>query len=161
MVDRVWGDLVGDVVFVLRPLKKDPGNEMIDVDRTYDMYMNKFRYRGVADPAVYKDENADRLTRNYAAGFIYTADVLNRQGDTKRAIAMVEKSMEVVPSEWRNYALLSQIYADMDSLQKVEEILENAPPEVDPQQMWLTLAADMRRRGKKEKSYDILRKQLK
>ncbi len=141
-------------------LKKDRGNELIDVDATYNFYMNEFRYRGVADDAVYKDENAARLTQNYAAGFIYTADVLHRQGDDERAIELAKKSIEVVPSEWRNYALLMQIYADMDSLHLAEEVLEAAPVEIDKGRLWLTLASDLRRKGHKDDSYRVLQKQL-
>ncbi len=141
-------------------LKQDSGNEMIDLDKTYNLYMDKFKYRGVADPAVYKDENAARLTQNYAAGFIYTADVLRRKGDTQRAIAMTKKSIQVVPTEWRNYALLMQIYADLDSTEEVEHVLDSAPETINKGDLWLTLAADYRRKGKKDRAYKILTEQL-
>lgn len=149
-----------EMVGMVMRLKKEQGEEMIDLDETYDLYMNEFKFRGVADPEIYKDENAARLTQNYAAGFIYAGDILHRRGETQKAIELVKKSIEVVPSEWRNYALLMQIYADLDSLEAAEAILAEAPPEVNQEQMWLSLASDFRRKGKIDRSYQILREQL-
>lgn len=141
-------------------LKRETGDNMIDVEATRDLYTNVFKYRGVADSSVYKDENAARLTNNYSAGFLYTAEEMRKRGDMQGAIEMVNLSIKVVPGEWRSYAYLMQIYADMDSLGKVEELLQTAPPEVDPQSMWQTLASDMIRRGQKDRAVKMLTERL-
>ena len=141
-------------------LKRETGDNMIDLDATIDLYANVFKYRGVADSSVYKDENAFRLTNNYSAGFLYTAEELRKRGEIQKAIDMVNLAIKTVPGEWRSQAYLMQLYADMDSLQKVEELLENAPPELDPQTMWQTLASDLYRRGQRDRAVDLLNRRL-
>ena len=141
-------------------LKRETGANMIDVDATRDLYKNVFKYRGVADSTVYKDENAARLTNNYSAGFLYTAEEMRKRGDNQGAIEMVNLAIKIVPGEWRSYAYLMQIYAEMDSIDKVAEVLKTAPPEVDPQSMWQTLASDMYRRGEKRRAIELLNERL-
>ncbi len=141
-------------------LKRETGENMIDLESTINLYKNEFKYRGVADSTVYKDENAARLTNNYSAGFLYAAEELRKKGDSQRAIEMVNLAIEVVPSEWRSYAYLIQIYSDMDSLKKVEELLKTAPKELDPQTMWQTLASDLYRRGQKDRAVQMLNERL-
>ncbi len=141
-------------------LKRETGTNMIDLDATIDLYSNVFKYRGVADSTVYKDENAARLTNNYSAGFLYTAEELRKRGDNQKAIDMVNLAIKTVPGEWRSQAYLMQIYADMDSLDRVAEMLKTAPPELDPKSMWQTLASDLYRRGQRDRAIDMLNERL-
>jgi tetratricopeptide (TPR) repeat protein len=141
-------------------LKRESGSNMIDVEGTKDLYLNKFKYRGVADPKVYKDENTDRLTTNYASGFLYCADRMRRNGDNESAIEMVKGAMKVLPHQWQIYGFLAQLYSEMDSLSRVDDILREAPADVDLSQVWTTLAHSYWTRDEKPKAYAILNSQL-
>ncbi len=141
-------------------LKREKGRNMVDLEATVDLYLNQFRYRGVADSSIYKDDNATRLTNNYAAGFLYAAEELRQRGDRANAMAMVEKAIEVVPGEWRSYIYLMQLYADMDSLEKVEELIRSAPTSVEANDVWLSIAGDFHRTGRKQQAYSLLNRKL-
>jgi tetratricopeptide (TPR) repeat protein len=141
-------------------LKREKGRNMVDLDATVDLYLNQFKYRGVADSSIYKDDNASRLTNNYAAGFLYAAEELRQRGDKANAMAMVKKSIEVVPGEWRSYIYLMQLYADMDSLEKVEELIRSAPTSVEANDVWLSIAGDFHRTGRKQQAYALLKRKL-
>lgn len=142
-------------------VKRETGKDMIDVDGTTRLYRDVFKYRGVSDTTIYKDENAARLTNNYAAGFIMVSEALRKQGKLSDAIELTKKSISVVPGQWQSYAYLMQIYADMDSIQKVEEIVNTAPASVDIKPMWLTLANDYwSKRKNKDRAYQILNRVL-
>ncbi len=141
-------------------VKREKEFNMVDLETTYDLYMNRFSYRGVADTEIFKDENAARLTNNYAAGFLFGAEELRKRGEYDRAKSMVDKSLEVVPSEWRTRVYLAQLYADMDSLHRVDEILSQPNPNYSPEEIWVTIAQDYYRLGRPQKAYDILKRKL-
>lgn len=142
-------------------VKRETGKDMIDIDGTVRLYRDVFKYRGVGDSTVYKDENAARLTNNYAAGFLYAAEALRKQGRISEAMEMSKQSIQTVPSQWQSYAYLMQMFADLDSLQRVEEIVANAPPSVDIKPMLLTLANDYWSKKKNtSRAYEILNRVL-
>ena len=68
-----------------------PNPDLMDLDRTQHNLWNVYQYRGIADPAVYKDKQIQTLLRNYTASFHQLA--LNRwkRNENDQAIAAVEK----------------------------------------------------------------------
>jgi len=51
------------------------------------------------------------------------ADTLKNAGDYDRAIAVVTRSMEIFPNEWRNRAFLAGIYAIAGQTEKIAPLL--------------------------------------
>ncbi len=138
-------------------VKKDSGKEMVDIDGTIGLYQNTFRFRGVADSTVFKDENAARLTNNYSAGFLMASEGLRKKGDYSEAIQLAKQSLGVVPGQWQTYAYLMQLYTDMDSLPRAEEIARSAPPSVDVEMGWIAIATGLWQDNKdKARAYQIL-----
>jgi len=138
-------------------VKKEAGKDMVDVDGTVDLYRNEFRFRGVGDSTVFKDENASRLTNNYSAGFLMAADAARREGNYSDAIQLGRQSLQIVPRQWQTYAYLMQLYADIDSLDRAEEIARSAPASVDIDMGWIAIAVD-RWQNKKDRigAYQIM-----
>ena len=123
----------------------------------YDFYENTFRFRGVGDSTVFKDENSARLTNNYAAGFLYVAEALRKKGEFQRAIEIAKKSVAVVPGQWQSYAYLMRLYCDVDSLERAREIARRLPAGTDSNNVWIAIASDYWRDGKnKSRAYRIL-----
>jgi len=141
-------------------LKKEKGDNMIDIEGTKRLYLDDFKYRGVADPKVPKDENTSRLTNNYGAGFLYCADNIRRKGDLEGAIDMTLKAIEVLPSQWQNYGYLIQLLDETNSLERADEILRQAPDDVDLSQAWTSLAHSYWQRQDKVKAYTLLQNKL-
>jgi len=72
---------------------------MIDPFVMYDNMMNKFKWGNAADPTVYLDENNRRMLSNFRRIFGDLGKALLETGDTVRAIKVVRKGLEIVPSE--------------------------------------------------------------
>jgi hypothetical protein len=69
----------------------------VNIDKTFDLLVNKFRYRGINDPKVYMDETARRTTVYYRTAFFRLAEVLKAKNDTVRLKQLMEKYHEAIP----------------------------------------------------------------
>jgi hypothetical protein len=67
-----------------------------NVDKTFDLLMNKFRYRGINDPNVYMDENARRIIGYYRSTFFRLAEIMRINSDG-RLKQLMEKYHEAMP----------------------------------------------------------------
>jgi len=85
------------------PIKTDdhePGEfGMIDPFVMYDNMMNKFRWGNASDPSVYLDENNRRMLSNFKRIFGDLGKALLEAGDTVKAVEVVRKGLDLVPSE--------------------------------------------------------------
>jgi len=136
------------------------GDDMIDDAETQQLYLHTFRFRGISDGTIYKDENTARLTNNYGAGFLYSAELMRKNGDKQGALALARKATQVLPHQWQNWAYLSQMYAELDQLDSAEAVLHEAPDSIDLSQPWGTLAHEYWQNGDKARAYAVLNKVL-
>jgi hypothetical protein len=84
------------------PIKTDQPEKgefgMIDPDVMYDNLMNKFKWGNAGDPKVYLDENNRRMFSNFKRIFASLGKSLIARGDTAKAIEVVHRGLEIVPS---------------------------------------------------------------
>ena len=71
----------------------------IDTEILFDNMVNKFRWGGITENAVYLDENNRRMLTNYRNNFARLAIELIAEGDTGRAKITLDRTMEVMPAE--------------------------------------------------------------
>ncbi|MDR0385599.1 MAG: DUF2723 domain-containing protein [Prevotellaceae bacterium] len=69
----------------------------IHIDRTFDLLVNKFRYRGINDPNVYMDETARRIVSHYRSAFFKLAEILKIRNDKEKLRLLMEKYHEAMP----------------------------------------------------------------
>ncbi|MDR2026877.1 MAG: DUF2723 domain-containing protein [Prevotellaceae bacterium] len=69
----------------------------VHIDKTFDLLVNKFRYRGLNDPEVYMDETARRIIGYYRSAFFRLAEILKVKNDRERLKKLMEKYHEVIP----------------------------------------------------------------
>ncbi|MDR1886690.1 MAG: DUF2723 domain-containing protein [Prevotellaceae bacterium] len=69
----------------------------VNIDKTFDLLVNTYRYRGLNDPDVYLDETARRTVSYYRSVFFRLAEILNITGDKERLKRLMEKYHEVMP----------------------------------------------------------------
>jgi len=69
----------------------------VDTKLMYDNLMNKYRFRSIADPKVYLDENNSRIVSNYRNIFSRLASALIEEGKIDSAIKVVDRCMELIP----------------------------------------------------------------
>jgi hypothetical protein len=73
----------------------------IESDKLYNNLMNVFRYGGMEDPNVYLDDFHVRTTSviRLRTRFIQLANELINQGDTAKALKVLDRSIELTPDE--------------------------------------------------------------
>lgn len=70
---------------------------VVDTANSYDLLMNKYSFRGIADPSIYVDETCKRNIQFYLQAFAQTSRALLSSGDTVKARAVAERCLEVLP----------------------------------------------------------------
>lgn len=87
--------------FRLVPIKTEPQSiafreyGRVDVEQMYDRMMNQFQWGGYEDSTLWMDENNLRFITNIRFTFNRLAKELLRQGDTERAVAVLDRCSDV------------------------------------------------------------------
>ncbi len=109
-------------VGMLYRLSFDPPERMIDAEKGYDLFMNTYRYDGYSDSKVYREENATGVfvTMGVNASRIYEELLVRYRLDTlagsfesdkrDKAVALMNKMIEVYPEYWQTHATLADLY---------------------------------------------------
>jgi len=86
--------------------QKNPGTDVAALERNL---FEVFRFRGVNDPAVFKDEDADRLMGNYMACVLELAQSYEQQGRGPEMERLFNWAKERFPFSWRDYYASSEL----------------------------------------------------
>jgi hypothetical protein len=110
------------------PMRTEEGISNVNADRMYDNLMNKFKWGGVDQPGVYLDEQVLRMCKTYrTALFSRLAEELIEEGQSEKALNLLDKGMQVLPVENipLDYSALSfgQLYYELGESGKAEDIL--------------------------------------
>ncbi len=98
----------------------------IDSERGYDLYKNVYRYDGLDDPNIYRDENATGVMLGLGFNAVRIADDSYRSGDTARAMDILEFIIEKYPEFLQAYSLLAKYYRDAGDSAQAEALLDKA-----------------------------------
>jgi tetratricopeptide (TPR) repeat protein len=79
----------------------------------YDNLMNKFVWGGMDKGEIFMDENNLRMTMNFRNNFYRLASTLVEEGDTAKALAVLDKGMEVMPEHNVPLNYFSMPFAEM------------------------------------------------
>ncbi|NOY88961.1 MAG: DUF2723 domain-containing protein, partial [FCB group bacterium] len=99
----------------------------IDIDASVDLFTNpqKFRFRSIADPNVYKDEATRRITINYTRSFMRIADTLRKEGDGKRLVWLMKQAIKYVPYSTDAINYLAAYYSETGMEKDFEQLITN------------------------------------
>ncbi|HUV30756.1 MAG TPA: DUF2723 domain-containing protein [Acidobacteriota bacterium] len=86
------------LVYILKP---PPVDTLIDAETGYDLYMNTYRFDGYANSDVYRDENTSGVFQAVGVSAVRIHDELLLQGDTTRAVAVLERMVDAYPEYWQ------------------------------------------------------------
>jgi hypothetical protein len=97
--------------------------------------MQDFRFRGLADPDVYYDENARRMADGYRLFVTHAAEQWAANGHEEKARAFLDDFVEQVPfrtvaGNLQSYVLTAQAYESMGATDRVAEIMTDMEPMV-------------------------------
>lgn len=126
--------------------------DAVDLEATKRLYWEVFKYRGVTDTTVYKDENASRLVNNYLSGFLIMADTLQRAGKVDEAASHLYKAIELIGGGVEPWAYLCRMYVLAGRFEDAERVLDEAPPDIPTDRLRMYLATAYADKGEVEKA---------
>ena len=85
--------------------ERDPGVDREGLERNLRQV---FRFRGINDPTVYRDENTTRLLINYRASLVHLADIYKRDGEGEKLVELVEWAEGHLFFSWDTYYLVGE-----------------------------------------------------
>ena len=101
--------------------------ERVNTEAMYDNMMNKFVWGNIADPNVYLDEQHIRMARTMRMMFGQLAAALIEEGQNEKALEVLDKCMEVIPttSVPADYstAMLAEYYYELGQTEKADALI--------------------------------------
>jgi len=123
-------------------LVRTEGKNRVNIAKMRENLFEKYRYRGVNDPKVYKDNDTVRLLGNYRAAFIQLAYAYLQNGRKEEALETLRRADEQILMDWWGYYTAAQIASTAGSeedgrryLDKLVELIGEESPD-----MWTSLA---------------------
>ena len=99
------------MAYRVSPIRIDPPSQgetgMVDTKEMYEKMMDHFKFGNAGEEGVYLDENNRRLFDVFRRQFARLSKALVLEGDTTRALAAVEKGLNIVPPEKMPYNYFS------------------------------------------------------
>jgi hypothetical protein len=99
------------MAYRISPIRIDPPSQgetgMVDTKEMYEKMMDQFKFGNAGEEGVYLDENNRRLFDVFRRQFARLSKALVLEGDTIRALAAVEKGLNIVPPEKMPYNYFS------------------------------------------------------
>jgi len=106
-------------------LQVKPEALTIDPDLTEERLRTVFRYEGITDDRIYKDENASTLIHNYRVVFQNAANALLRRGEIERSVELLEFGDEMVDFSGADFqAFRAYITRTSGDTLRAQEMLE-------------------------------------
>jgi tetratricopeptide (TPR) repeat protein len=102
----------------------EEGDQMMDVDKYHKNLFDVYRYRGLNDINVYKDENTVGLVIGLPENFIDLALYYRDQKQMEQAKVVLRKAIEIYPDYYRPYLLLYRFLRDEGKTEESDRILK-------------------------------------
>lgn len=88
--------------------------------------MEVYRFRGIRDESIYKDENTSRLLQNYRACVLTLADIYQTEGRVDEMATLLRWAEENVPMGWEGLYAASENYRQAGRFDLAAEFVEKA-----------------------------------
>jgi len=98
-------DHVSAVAMLFR-LDREPDSIGVDIERSWKFYMEDYRWGGLENSEVYRDENATGVVMGMGVGAIRLFNGLLAHEDEPRAMELGERVTSVYPEYWQMYTLM-------------------------------------------------------
>jgi hypothetical protein len=125
----------GNTYRILPVLNPNPENELVNTQKAYENMMQKFQFRGLDDPEIYYTDDYRRAVQNHRNNFNSLASALLLEGDTVRAKAVLNFSLEKMPDRGVRYDVTSlqtfQLLLALGETQKAHVLAETLAKRAD------------------------------
>ena len=113
-------------VGMIYKLQKDTLVMGYDLEKSYDLFMNTYRFDGFESSDVYRDENATGVYQGLGITGARLFDELVRLGDIERAEKLANHLMDTYPEYWQTYVMLAEQYDKGGDSTKATEIISRS-----------------------------------
>ena len=96
------------LTYQIVPVRSESG---VNTERMYYNMMNRFRFGNANNPRVYMDETTRRMALTHRMLFSVLADALLQEGDSVRALNVLNRSLEVLPGKTLRYEHFATFHA--------------------------------------------------
>ena len=103
--------------------ERDQGPDMVRLERNL---LEIYRFRGLTDPSVYKDDNTTRLLGNYRACVLQLAELYEREGKVDELVHLMHWSRERLPFSWETFYTAAEYLNKAGRSRMAAEFLEHA-----------------------------------
>jgi tetratricopeptide (TPR) repeat protein len=88
------------MAYQIVPMNTKNSSLAIHTEKMYDNVMNKFKWGNMDKPGIYLDETVMRMCKSYRLNvFTPLARALINEGEKEKALAVLDRAMEVLPPE--------------------------------------------------------------
>jgi len=101
-----------------------PSKDSLDIERTAYLVDSVFKYRGLGDGTAFINSETEQLLFNYNSIYIRLAMAQIDGLGFENGLHYVDLGIKQFPSEWRNYAVASELLLVSGNKARAEEYLE-------------------------------------
>ncbi len=119
------------LAYRITPFNTTELDARIASEKMYDNLMNKFKFGGIENPDIYIDETVMRMCQTHRRIFIQLAGQLIKEGKKEKALNVLDRCQEVIPSVTvpHDYILssskeMAEDYLTLGETEKAETILD-------------------------------------
>ncbi len=133
------------------------GERQVEPDIMHNYLFNTYRFRGLTDDDIFKDENSLKLLQNYTTSFMTLALDMRTKGRKQEALEVMQGALDMLPFDWRVTMFAADIFADVDKWDKFDGLFDYAL-EKDPTNIRLVrLFSDLcYQRGDTNRTIDMI-----
>ncbi len=110
---------------ILYRVDKNQPERGIDADRGYDLYMNTYRFDGLDNPNVYRDDNATGVFLSLGFNALRLANELRTQGREDEAVDLLQMITKKYPEFYQTHEFLADIYRSRGDTAQATAVMEN------------------------------------
>ncbi|MCB2231065.1 DUF2723 domain-containing protein [bacterium] len=108
-------------VGILYRLDREPPDNKIDIEKGLDLFQNTYRFGGLENSEVFRDENATGIFLGVGMNAVRLFDAMERSGRVDEARSFIRSMIERYPEYWQaSYVLAEDLERDGDSAQAIE-----------------------------------------
>ncbi|MBN1755177.1 DUF2723 domain-containing protein [bacterium] len=139
-------------------LTTEKGKRQVGKDKMHENLFEVYRFRGLADSTIFKDDNSQKLLQNYTTAFMTLAMAQKQDGEPGEAVKTMEYANQILGYDWRSYVYLANLYAESGMMNQAEDLFnETMSKDRNNPEIYRVFADIFIRANQQERGLSILR----
>ena len=100
------------------------GERQVEPDIMRHFLFDVYKFRGLKDDNIYKDENSMKLLQNYTTAFMTLALDLRTKGRMQEALEVMQGALDKLPYDWRVNMFAADLFAEVGEWDKFDDLFD-------------------------------------